>query len=75
IIEAMRERSACLMANHGMVVAGPDLDKCMWAAVELETLAKQYYHACLADAVVLLYDEEIERVLSAFSSYGPKDLK
>ena len=48
IIAAMQDRSTCLMANHGMVAAGADPDKAMWAAVELETLARQYYHAATA---------------------------
>ena len=51
IVHAMRDRSACLMANHGMVVAGPSLDKTMWAAIELETLAKQFYYASAAGPV------------------------
>jgi len=45
VIQAMQDRSACLLANHGMLVAGTDLDNAMWAAVELEALSKQYYLA------------------------------
>ena len=41
----MKDRSACLMANHGMVAAGANLDEAMWAAVELEPLSRQYHHA------------------------------
>ena len=58
------------MANHGMVVAGGDLDKAMWAAVELETLARQYYHAKLGGGVILLPEEEIKVVLEKFKNYG-----
>ncbi|MBX2835778.1 MAG: class II aldolase/adducin family protein [Gammaproteobacteria bacterium] len=75
IIAAMKDRSACLMANHGMVVAGSDLDKTMWAAVELETLSKQYYHADMAKSMHLLSDEEMDVVLKAFYDYGPKDVE
>lgn len=70
VLKAMHERSACLMANHGMVVADSNLDKCMWAAVELETLAKQYYHADLAGAMTLLDEGEINTVLGEFENYG-----
>lgn len=70
IVDAMKDRSACLMANHGMVVAGGDLDKAMWAAVELETLARQYYHAKLGGGVILLPEEEIKVVLEKFKNYG-----
>jgi L-fuculose-phosphate aldolase len=71
VLRAMRDRSACLLANHGMVVAEKDLDRAMWAAVELETLARQYYHACLLGKVTLLSPAEIERVRVKFRSYGP----
>ena len=70
IIAAMRDRSACLMANHGMVVAGADLDKAMWAAVELETLSKQYYHATASGAVDILSDAEIGIVVERFKGYA-----
>jgi len=70
ILEAMQGRSACLMANHGMVVAGTNLDKTMWAAVELETLSRQYYQAKLAGNMVILPKAEIDLVLEKFKSYG-----
>lgn len=70
ILEAMKDRSACLLANHGMIAGGKDLDNAMWAAVELETLAKQYYHAKLAGGMHVLADEEMARVLEKFKSYG-----
>ena len=70
IIRAMKDRSACLLANHGMVAAGADLDAAMWAAVELETLSRQYYHARAAGALNILPDEEIAVVVEKFKDYG-----
>lgn len=70
VIYAMRERSACLLANHGMIAGGKDLDNAMWAAVELETLARQYYHAKLAGNMFILPDDEMATVLEKFKSYG-----
>jgi len=70
IMQAMQDRSACLLANHGMVVAGQDLDKAMWAAIELETLAQQYYHASLLGGMVILPGSEIDTVLEKFKHYG-----
>ena len=70
ILAAMQERSACLMANHGMVVAGTSLEKAMWGAVELETLARQYYHAQLLGNTVILSDEEMNVVIEKFTHYG-----
>ena len=70
ILKALEGRSACLMANHGMVAAGANLDRAMWAAVELETLARQYYYAARAGNVTILPDAEIDIVLERFKSYG-----
>ena len=70
IIRAMEGRSACLMANHGMVAAGANLDEAMWAAVELETLSRQYYHARAAGEPNILPDEEIAFVRERFKDYG-----
>jgi len=70
ILTAMRDRSACLMANHGMVVAGENLDKAMWAAVELEALSRQYYEARLLGGMVVLPASEMDVVLEKFKSYG-----
>ena len=75
IIRAMDGRSACLMANHGMIATGATLEKAMWAAVELETLAKQYYHALLIGNPVILPDAEIAGVLKGFATYGLQDGK
>ncbi|OED38787.1 fuculose phosphate aldolase [Chromatiales bacterium (ex Bugula neritina AB1)] len=73
IATAMEDRSACLLANHGMIAAGKDLDNAMWAAVELETLAKQYYYAKLAGNMQVIPDDEMDRVIEKFKSYGQKD--
>ncbi|MBX2883040.1 MAG: class II aldolase/adducin family protein [Granulosicoccus sp.] len=70
ILKAMKDRSACLLANHGMIAGGKDLDNAMWAAVELETLAKQYYFASLAGKMVVLPEKEMAVVLERFKSYG-----
>ncbi len=72
IVVAMKDRSACLMANHGMVAAGTNLDKAMWSAVELEALASQYYHAKMAGDITILPDDEIRIVIEKFKNYGLK---
>src|SRR6202007_2484641 len=41
-VTALQDRSACLLAHHGMIAIGPSLAKAMWLAVEGETLARQY---------------------------------
>jgi L-fuculose-phosphate aldolase len=70
-VAALDGRMGCLLANHGMIAIGPTLEKAMWLAVELETIARQYYLA-LPLGPVILTDGEIAEVQSGFASYGLK---
>lgn len=72
-VEALEGRTACLLANHGMIAIGATLDKALWTAVELETLAKQYYHTLAIGGPVMLNDEHIEDTLRGIASYGLQD--
>ena len=67
---AMRERKACLLANHGLLVAGRDLAEALTLAVELEELCEQYWRACQLGEPVLLSAAEMAAVLDKFQSYG-----
>ena len=69
-LKALEGRNACLLANHGMIVVGPTLGKAMWLAVELETIAKQYYLALRIGEPVILTDEQIADTARSFSTYG-----
>jgi len=71
-LTALQERKACLLANHGMVATGPDLEKALWLAVEVETLARQYVGVLQIGGASLLSEAEIERVLEKFRDYGPR---
>jgi len=68
-LAALEGRSGCLLANHGMIAVGPNLDKAMWLAVELETIARQYYLS-LALGPHILGDDEIAETAKGFASYG-----
>ena len=68
MLKALEDRSACLLANHGMICFGPHLAKAMWLAVEVETLAKQYWHAKQAGKPVILSDAEMKTVLARFKN-------
>ncbi|WP_374404283.1 class II aldolase/adducin family protein [Niveibacterium sp.] len=67
---AMDDRNGCLLGNHGMVVAGRDLRHAQALAVELESLAEQYWRACQLGEPVLLPEDEIARVREKFKGYG-----
>ncbi|BBK32771.1 L-fuculose-phosphate aldolase [Stella humosa] len=75
-LKAMEGRNGCLLANHGMIAIGSGLDKAMWLAVELETIARQYYHTLLlAGGPALLSKEQIADTRKGFSTYGLQDRK
>ena len=74
-LAALEARSACLLANHGMIACGESLDKALWRAVELETIAQQYYHSLLIGGPVLLSDEDIAATAEKFGTYGLRPAK
>jgi L-fuculose-phosphate aldolase len=70
MLKALDGRAACLLANHGMICFGAELKKALALAVEVETLARQYWHARQAGEPILLSEEEMATVLERFESYG-----
>jgi L-fuculose-phosphate aldolase len=69
-VAALEDRTCCLLANHGVIATGRDLDKAMWLAVEVETLCRQYAVALQIGEPQILPDEEIARTVEKFKSYG-----
>jgi L-fuculose-phosphate aldolase len=74
-LQALEGRNGCLLANHGMIAVGANLDKAMWLAVELETIARQYYLSLALGQPVILSDEEIAETARGFSTYGLQTAK
>jgi L-fuculose-phosphate aldolase len=72
-LRALDGRAACLLANHGMIVLAPNLARAMWLAVELETIARQYYQSLLIGGPVLLTAAQIAETAQRFSGYGHPD--
>ena len=69
-VAALQERCACLLANHGLLVAGRDLDEALMLAIELEELCEQYWRTCQLGDPVLLSAAEMRDVLEKFRGYG-----
>lgn len=69
-VAALDGRQACLLANHGVVVVGPTLERTLWLVVELETLARQYLLSLQIGGPILLTAEEMMEVRSRIASYG-----
>ncbi|MCY3997719.1 MAG: class II aldolase/adducin family protein [Rhodobacter sp.] len=73
VIEGIQGRSACLLANHGMIAVGLGIEQAMWRAVELETIARQYYLAMRAGDPALLSRREIDDTMEMLAGYGVPD--
>lgn len=69
-LAALEKRKGCLLANHGLLVAGRDLGEALALAIELEELCEQYWRACQLGQPVILSDDEMAAVLKKFDSYG-----
>lgn len=69
-VHALTDRKACLLANHGMITLGHDLDEAMAIAVEVESLCQQYLLARQVGEPQLLSDDEMRQVINRFKTYG-----
>ena len=72
-LTALAGRSACLLAQHGLIACGPDLKTALALAVEVEVLAKMYWHALQLGEPPHLDDAEMRNVLDKFKTYGQQD--
>jgi L-fuculose-phosphate aldolase len=68
--EVMHGHSACLLANHGMLVHGRDTREAFNRAVLLETLCRQYLLARSVGAPRILTSAEVAAARERFRTYG-----
>lgn len=71
-LQALEGRTACLLANHGMICIAAGLGAALALAVEVEALAQQYWRALQVGTPHILPSEEMRTVLEKFRSYGGK---
>lgn len=73
-LAALDGRTACLLANHGMIALGATLDAALALAVEVETLAAMYGQALQIGDPVILLAEEMRIILDKFRTYGRQEV-
>jgi L-fuculose-phosphate aldolase len=66
---ALEDRTACLLANHGMVAVGETLEQATQLAIEVEMLCQMYLTTLSAGEPFILTDEEMQEVLDKFGDY------
>ena len=69
IIKALKNRSACLIANHGQVAFGENLEKAFELAQEIENICHQYINALRIGIPKILSKKEMKIVLGKFKNY------
>lgn len=71
-LEALQDRFACLLGQHGQISLGKTLSSALSLAVEVETLSQMYVQALTLGEPPVLSDEEMARVLQQMKnmSYG-----
>jgi L-fuculose-phosphate aldolase len=72
VAEALADRDACLMAHHGLVAAGPTLQRAMKVAMEVEALCEVYLKALAVAEPALLSAAQMTEVIEKFRSYGQR---
>ena len=71
-LEALQDRLACLLGQHGQISLGKDLEKALWLAIEVETISRLYVQALTIGDPPILPDDEMARVIQQMRqmSYG-----
>ena len=69
-VQALQNRHACLLAHHGLVSLGRDLDQALKIAIEVETLAQMYLQALQLGEPPLLSAAQMEEVHRQFRGLG-----
>ena len=69
IIKALKNRTACLIANHGQVAFGDNLKETFELAQEIENICHQYINALRIGIPKILSKNEMKVVLGKFKNY------
>jgi L-fuculose-phosphate aldolase len=68
-LEALRDRKACLLGNHGMIALGTDLDDALAVAEEVEFICEIYWRTLQAGEPQILTAQQMYEVKQKFVEY------
>lgn len=71
-MEAIQGRNAVLLANHGLITLGEDIERAFSTAQYLEYVSEVYYLAKTLGEPKLLSDDQMEDVMKKFGTYKYK---
>ena len=69
ILKVLKNRSACLIGNHGQIAFSKNLSKAFELAEEVENLSNQYITALKIGKPKILSSKEMHKVLSKAKNY------
>ncbi|MDA9091692.1 class II aldolase/adducin family protein [Pelagibacteraceae bacterium] len=69
ILLALKNRSACLIGNHGQIAFGENLEKTFELAQEIENICHQYINALRIGIPKILSKKEMKIVLAKIKNY------
>lgn len=70
IVSSLGVYNACLMANHGLVAVGPNLEAAFTTAEQIELTAQIYLLSKSVGNPIILGDEEMKLVIEKFKTHG-----
>lgn len=68
-LEALQERKACLLGNHGMIALGKNLSDALSVALEVEFLCEIYWRTLQAGEPKILTEQQMHEVKQKFVEY------
>ena len=74
IVVALEDRYACILANHGMLATGIDVQSAFRLTQEVENLARQYWLSSQIGEPIILDDAEMRLNLEKFKNYGKQNI-
>ncbi|HSR02502.1 MAG TPA: class II aldolase/adducin family protein, partial [Methylophilaceae bacterium] len=70
VLDALKDRKACLLAHHGMIAVGADLAEALAIAIEVENLSEQYWRLLqITPEPHLLSEAQMQEVFHQFQGY------
>ena len=70
--EAMKDRKAVLLSNHGLLAGGPDLAAAYTITEEIEFCCELYYRSKSIGEPVILPESEMLLMIERFRNYGKR---
>lgn len=70
--EAMKDRKAVLLANHGLLAGGANLAEAFAVTEEIEFCCELYYRTKCIGEPVILPEEEMLHMIERFKNYGKR---